>query len=187
MIKLREANITDGLPRVVAKEPWCIAFGYAIQRQMQKLLHYADRAHTYSTIDTLDGKLLDILAAELRTPQYSETFPVATKRSMVKGTLAYYATAGTKAALETVCRDIFGSAEVKEWYEYGGQPGYFRIETDNPYVTDANVNEFIAVAEGVKRLSSWLDGVELVLTAKQEVFAGLILHTGTTHRFTFQK
>lgn len=187
MIKLADARITDGLPDVVAKEPWCMALGDAIRRQLQKILHYADLAHTYSAIDTLEERLLDILAAELRTPQYAETFPVETKRSMVKGTLAYYATAGTKAALETVCRDIFGSAVVKEWYEYGGQPGYFRIETDNPHVTDANVQEFIAVAEGVKRLSAWLDGIELLLTAKQEIFAGIVWHTGTTHRFTVEK
>lgn len=185
MIKLDNAVIADGLPEVVAKEAWCIALGYSIQRQVRKILHYADLAHTYSAIDHLEDKMLDILATELRTPQYSETFPLDTKRSMVKGTLAYYATAGTKAALETVCRDIFGSAEALEWYEYGGTPGYFRIQTDNPGVTDENVREFIKIAEGVKRLSAWLDGIELVLTSKQEIFAGSILHTGTTHRFTF--
>lgn len=185
MIKLRDAAITDGLPDVAAKEPWCVALGYAMQRQIQKILYYADLAHTYSAVDSLPDRLLDILAAELRTPQYSESYPLETKRSMVKGTLAYYATAGTKAALEAVCRDIFGSAEALEWYEYGGTPGYFRIQTDNPSVTDENVREFIAVAEGVKRLSAWLDGIELVLTARQEIFAGSILHTGTAHRFTF--
>lgn len=185
MIKLRDAAITNGLPDVVAKEAWCIALGYAIRRQIRKILYYADLAHTYSAVDLLPDGLLDILAAELRTPQYLESYPLETKRSMVKGTLAYYATAGTKAALEAVCQDIFGSAEALEWYEYGGMPGYFRIQTDNPNVTDENVREFIAVAECVKRLSAWLDGIELVLTAKQEIFIGCILHTGTAHRFTF--
>lgn len=185
MIKLRDAAIADGLPDVVAKEAWCIALGYAVQRQMRKILYYADLAHTYSAIDLLSDGLLDILAAELRTPQYLESYPVETKRNMVKGTLAYYATAGTKAALEAVCRDIFGSAEALEWYEYGGKPGYFRIQTDNPNTTDENVRDFIKVAEGVKRLSAWLDGIELVLTARQEIFAGSILHIGTTHRFSF--
>ncbi len=183
MIRLKDATILDSLPDVVAKESWCIAFAYAVERQHKKLLYYADRARVYSRIDDLDERLLDVLAAELRTPKYSEAYPIETKRSMVKGTLVYYATAGTTAALEMVCRDIFGSAEVVEWYEYGGEPGYFRIQTDNPNITDENVHEFIAVAEKVKRLSAWLDKIEIVVTAKQELFVGVVFMQRVIHRF----
>ena len=127
--------------------------------------------------------MLDTLAVELRTPRYSQTFPLETKRSMVKGTLTYYAMAGTNASLEMVCRDIFGSAEVLDWYEYGGEPGYFRIQTDNGSITDEQVQEFIAVAESVKRLSAWLDKIEIVVTAKEELFMGAVLLQRVIQRF----
>lgn len=175
MIKLRDAKISDSLPRIVTQEAWCAAFAYALQRQHRKLLYYAERARVYSRIDALEERLLDVLAAELRAPKYEEGYPVEVKRSIVKGALIYYATAGTTAALEQVCRDIFGSAEVVEWYEYGGEPGYFRIHTENAGITDETVREFIAVAQTVKRLSAWLDKLEIVVTAKQELFAGATL------------
>ena len=183
MIKLENASIMDGLPAVLAKEPWVIALDYALQRQRKKKFFFLKRACIWTGIDDLDEQLLDILAIELRTPQYSEKFPLETKRNMIKGTLAYYAMAGTNAALEMVCKDIFGSAEVIDWYDYGGEPGCFIIQTDNPNITDENVYEFIAVAENVKRLSAWLDRVEILFTAKQELFTGAFLMQRVVHKF----
>lgn len=183
MIKIENASIRDSLPDVVANDPWCIALDYALQRQIKKIFYFMKRACIWISIDTLDERLLDVLAVELRTPQYSETFPVETKRSMIKGSLAYYAMAGTNAALEMVCKDIFGSAEVIDWYDYGGETGYFKIQTDNPNITDENVHEFVAVAENVKRLSAWLDKIEIMITAKQEVFMGAFLMQRVVHKF----
>lgn len=183
MIKLENATIMDGLPDVMAKEPWVIALDYAMQRQRKKKFYFLKRACIWTGIDMLDECLLDVLAVELRTPQYSEKFPVETKRNMIKGTLAYYATAGTNAALEMICKEIFGSAEVIDWYDYGGEPGYFKIQTDNPNITDENVHEFVAVAENVKRLSAWLDKIEIMITAKQEVFMGAFLMQRVVHKF----
>lgn len=183
MIKLENATIMDGLPDVIAKEPWVIALDYAMQRQRKKKFYFLKRACIWTGIDMLDECLLDVLAVELRTPQYSETFPIETKRNMIKGTLVYYATAGTNAALEMICKEIFGSAEVIDWYDYGGEPGYFKIQTDNPNITDENVHEFVAVAENVKRLSAWLDKIEIMITAKQEVFMGAFLMQRVVHKF----
>lgn len=185
MIKLYDALITQSLPDIVADQPWCIAIARLMREQIRKIMIAAEQSRTYSAIDQADHKILDVLAAELRAPGYSESFSLDIKRSLVKGTLAYYSLAGTAEALKAVCTDIFGDASVLEWYEYNGRPGYFKITTNSPSVTTETVNEFIKTAESVKRLSAKLDGIEVVLSAKQEIFVAAVLHTGTRHTFRF--
>ena len=85
--------------------------------------------------------------------------------------MTYWSQAGTKAAVESLCCDIFGDATVSEWYEYGGKAGYFKVTTTNSAVTEQNVAEFRAAVEAVKRLSAWLEGVELVLSTPDFVAA----------------
>lgn len=185
MIKLYDALITQSLPAIVGEQPWCIALAKVVQGQIRKIVLAAEESRTYSAIDQADHKILDVVAAEMRTPGYSESFSLDVKRSLVKGTLAYYSHAGTAEALKAVCTEIFGDAAVLEWYEYNGRPGYFKITTNSPSVTTETVNAFIKTAERVKRLSAKLDGIEVVLSAKQEIFVGAVLHTGTRHTFRF--
>lgn len=185
MIKLYDALITQSLPDILGEQPWCIALAKVIRKQIRKTMLAGEKSRTYSAIDQGDHKVLDVLAAEMRTPGYSESFSLQVKRSLVKGTLAYYSHAGTAEALKVVCAEIFGDAAVLEWYEYNGRPGYFKITTNSPSVTDNTINEFIKTAERVKRLSAKLDGIEVVLSAKQEIFVAAVLHTGTRHTFRF--
>lgn len=165
MIKLEDALLTDSIPEVIGRQPWAQAIAKAVRKQMRRLIGYADRTTLYAAIDNLPDGVLDIMAADLRVPQYSDSYSIAIKRSLIKGASSYWSQAGTRAAVESLCRDIFGDAVVSEWYEYGGEPGYFKVSTTNPAITEENVSEFKAAVEAVKRLSAWIDTVELILSA----------------------
>lgn len=164
MIRLYDALLTDGMPEIIGWQPWAKAMAVAVRNQMRKTMGYADRLQLYAAVDTMPGQLLDVMAADLQVPEYSQSYSLAVKRSLIKGAMTYWSKAGTKAAVESLCRDIFGDAEVTEWFEYGGDPGYFKVSTTNPAITEANVSEFKAAVEAIKRLSAWLDGVELILS-----------------------
>lgn len=180
MIKLYDARATDVLPPIVAEDPRVQAFAFALQQQMRRLFELRAGLAVWCSGGALSETMCDVLALELRTPQYDTGMALATKRELVRNTLAYYALAGTKGAVKRITGDIFGSAEVQEWFDYGGEPGYFKVTTDNPAVTDENVGEFRRVAESVKRLSAHLETVELTLTTEPmtQVY-GFAIHTGT--------
>lgn len=181
MIKLCDARVTDALPQIVAGDPQVRAFAAALQRQMRRLIGLRAGLAVWCSGGALSEAMCDALALELRTPQYDPGLTLATKRELVRNTLSYYAQAGTKGAVERITGDVFGSAWVQEWFEYGGEPGYFKVTTDNPAVTDENVGEFRRVAEAVKRLSAHLETVELTLTtAPMAQIYGFAIHTGTT-------
>ena len=159
MISLQNARITDALPRIIAKERWAQAMAYAIGRQLEQLVAYADGVKIFASIDKMPDAVLDVLAAELRLPHYDQSYTTAVKRELVRGALPYWATAGTVESLTQILTNIFGDAEVEEWFEYGSNPGCFRILTTNPNVTGETLERFTQTAQDVKRLSAWLEEV----------------------------
>lgn len=182
MIKLSDAMATDVLPPVLSAQAWAQAYAWALHRQTRRLLALCDTLAIWSAPEKLTAQMCDVLALELRTPQYDAGLPLATKRALIRNTLGYYMMAGTKGAITRITSDVFGNADVQEWFEYDGEPGYFKVTTDDPGVSDANVDEFKRVAESVKRLSAHLEKVELTLTAEMLwQYVGAAAHIATYH------
>lgn len=163
MIKLQDALITDGLPEIIASETWAQAMAQAVRTEMRKILEYAQNCRLYAAVDSVPEKVVDLMAFDLRVHEYKESYPLATKRALVKVALQRWSKAGTKKAVEDLCSNIFGDAHVLEWYEYDGRPHYFKVSCTNPAITEKDLTDFKRAVESIKRLSSWLDGVELIL------------------------
>lgn len=179
MIKLNGSRFTDIMPDNLAGQREIQALAYAVGRQVEKLCAYADSARTYAAIQTMPEKVLDALAVELRTPAYDENFSIKVKRALIEGTLTFYMTMGTPAAVNKIIETIFEAGYIKEWWEYGGDPYHFKAYTTNPAITADDVEEFKRVLGSVKRLSAWLDEIILDLsTPAVEVYVGHWIHTG---------
>lgn len=179
MISLNGSRFTDILPENLAGQEEVQALAYAVGRQVEKLCAYADGTRIYASMDTIPGRTLDHMAAELRTPAYNENFPFEVRRALVESTMVFYQCMGTPAACNQIIKIIFGTGRIKEWWEYGGQPYHFKAHTTNPAITAENVEEFKRVLSSVKRLSSWLDEIVLDLSTPQmELCIGHWVHTG---------
>ena len=180
MVSLQEAKITDALPQILAKEPWVQAMAYAVNNQLARLLTYADGVMVLASIDKMPDTVLDVLALELRLPYYDPTYSTTIKRELIRGGLQYWATVGTPESLTKILINIFGDAEIEEWFEYGGEPGYFRILTTNPNVSGETLEQFRKTAQDVKRLSAWLEEVLVDLGLPNMVFTqGFALYDHT--------
>ena len=180
MTSLQEAKLTDALPQILVKEPWVQAMAYAVNNQLARLLTYADGVMILASIDKMPDAVLDVLAAELRLPHYDPTYPTTVKRELIRGGLQYWATVGTPESLTKILINIFGDAEIEEWFEYGGEPGYFRILTTNPNVSGETLEQFRKTAQDVKRLSAWLEEVLVDLGLPNMVFTqGFALYDHT--------
>jgi P2-related tail formation protein len=72
-------------------------------------------------------------------------------------------TKGTPAAVEEVLYAYFGSGIVWEWFEYGGQPGRFKVQVNNTSTQSKQINDIYRAITSTKRASSHLD--ELLISA----------------------
>lgn len=158
MINFYDSEILDILPDNTKSQPECIALSYALKKANQKLIEYANKTSLYAVIDKLPEKMLDLLAIELRTQYYDETFPVERKRALVKNTMQWYNKAGTVAAVQEMIDNVFSSGIILEWYETGGAPGTFTISTTNT-ITPELLEEFNKVVRKVKNVRSHLDNI----------------------------
>lgn len=160
MIKLQGSRFTDILPENLASQLETQAFAYALGRQVERLCAWADRTRVYAAVSALPEEILDVLALELRTPAYDQSFSVEVKRALIEGTMTFYTSLGTPAAADRILEIIFSDGRIEEWYEYGGEPHHFRayIEMTGRPVTQESLVSFRRILASVKRLSSWWDG-----------------------------
>lgn len=126
----------------------------------------------WTNINLYPDEILDELAWEHHIDWYDKGASLDVKRKLIQNSDKVHMRLGTPWAVEQVFRDYFGSGEVKEWFEYGGEPGYFRLYTSARLGTVNDVIRFLQILERVKRKSAWLEGM---FTNTQ---GGDRLHTG---------
>jgi len=180
MIKgLRDAQITDGLPRVLAEQPWVRALSLAMLELHRKTMDYIDASQIYTAIDTVAEEVLDALAVNWKIDWYDTSYDIEQKRRIVKSGMTIRRTMGTVAAVSQTVTSVIGQGRVEEWFEYGGRPGCFRIVCDNTEDAVTAIEEFRRILEPVKRASAWLDGVTLQTRAEHRLYSGFAVRHGT--------
>lgn len=163
MIKLTDARLTDALPKTLAEQPWVQALAEASRKMRRRVMAYADRTRLFCDIDEASEEALDALAVELQTPLYKNDYPLTVKQQIVKNSMLYYIRSGTRGAVEELLADIYQGAEVEEWFEYGGEPNYFRVAIDISRTT-------VPVAEMTPaELESWLYSVKRASSALESL------------------
>ena len=170
MIDLKDSLMTDILPGHLETAE-VKALAYAVGQQIRQLCSYADKSRTYAALASAPDTVLDVLAAELRTPAYDETLPVETKRELVASTLTFYTHLGTPAALEQLISILFAKGRVAEWYNYNGSEYHFKVQIDiaADAVDDAKQAQVQAWVNQYKNQRSILDTIEYYETGAEAV------------------
>jgi phage tail P2-like protein len=136
MIELHEVGLVEGLPPDVAKEPWVQILDAVFRERRKKELEAAERLKIYTDIDRADEAVLDILAVQFRVDWYDTSYPIETKRRIIKTALEVRRYCGTEWAVQKALASIYPNVKISEWYDYGGRPGYWRMNVD---ITDDGV------------------------------------------------
>jgi phage tail P2-like protein len=173
---LYDVDFTRTLPSVLKEDERLLALGQVIAIELQRNIHMSRLNIIYPRIDELDETLLDILAYDLHIDWYNPDSSPDIKREIIKESVRVHKRLGTKYAVESVVRAYFGSGEVREWYEYGGDAHHFKIISSNPSITNEQATRFFQMLEVVKRKSSWLDSVLISLTGDSFLYLGTLIH-----------
>lgn len=171
MINIHDGQITDLLSNSLRHNPETMAVAYAVLQEKRRILALAERTRLMAAVDSLEERILDYLAVELRTPAYEDSLPLETKRTLIKGTLPYYASLGTPAAVDWVIKAVFGNGGIEEWFEYGGDPHHFQVNIPIAgMITPKMMEELRRMIASVKRLTSWLDSIITYLELDGKVY-----------------
>lgn len=175
MIKsLRQARITDGLPRVLARQEWVIALSEALGLALGKTLDYTDESQIYTRLDTAPEAVLDVLAVDWKIDWYDTELTVEQKRRIVKTALTVRRLMGTAAAVKLQVHAIYPEATVTEWFQYDGRPGCFRVSLPLPKegITAAEYRRLKTGILTTKNERSHLDMIDIQHECEAVVITG---------------
>lgn len=170
MIKLQESRISHILPEYLSSQECVQALSFALNRAVEKFVGYCNNISVYAVVDSLPGAVLDMLALELGTQYYDASLPIQSRKALIKNTMAWYSAAGTPRAVEELVKSVFGEGEVREWYEYGDEPYFFKIITNAQINPDMN-ERFSEMIRIVKNARSHLAGIDITRNILQTLYS----------------
>lgn len=162
-MKLSELEFIRLLPQFMREDAAVKGLASGLDIIIPQLSESIKFLTTWDQIDNLSEAELDELAWELNILWYELDADISIKREVIKNSDKVFKHLGTKWAVENVIESYFGNGYIKEWFEYDGQPGRFRVHTTNPTVTGVKLSSFLNLLYKVKRASAKLEAVYIDL------------------------
>lgn len=144
-----------------------------------------DRLPVINQLDKLSEAELDQLASDKNIFWYDYKASVSVKRAIIKNAKIVFNRLGTVWAVESVMNDYLPKTELQEWFDYNGEPGYFRIVTNNTEILRTDIQTFLNILKHIKRGSVWLENIILRLEQYLVFYMGWGVVERARDTFTF--
>lgn len=130
MNKIKDVDFLTTFPPALKQDEKMVALGRLVANELHITAEETKKNIIYANINELPETWLDTLAYDLHVDWYDYDYPVEAKRAIIYNSIRVHQKLGTKYAVETVLKDIYRTAEIEEWFEYGGEPYLFKIKID---------------------------------------------------------
>ena len=141
---------------------------YAISNQKKRIMD-----KFFLNIDKLKETEIDYLLWEYHVDYVGENASLENKRELVKIAVIAHFNKGTLGSVKAICKILFENAEIKEWFEYGGRPGYFKISTLGELKDEKDYLKVLDVVNEYKNERSWLEALTFDRTAEFGTYVGI--------------
>ena len=167
-------NMAKLLPKFMKADETDVALSHAMDVLLAKPANKSKILRKWDQIDNMNDAQLDEMAWEFNIDWWDSSFSLETKRSVIRTCYRVHEKRGTKWAVEELITSAFGMGKVTEWFEYGGQPYWFKIQTSATLTKDGMLY-FLNMIDKVKNARSHVEMIEVTRTIQQP------LHGGTAH------
>lgn len=165
MITVQDLKLTDIAAKSTLTDKttkWIYeSIDYAIKQQKNRII-----SKFFLDIDKLSETEIDYLLWEYHVDYVGENASVESKKELVKIAVIAHFNKGTLGSVKAICKILFGNAEIKEWFEYGGRPGYFKISTLGELKDEKDYLKVLDVVNEYKNERSWLEALIFDRTAE---------------------
>ena len=167
-------NMAKLLPKFMKADETDVALSHAMDVLLAEPANRAKILRKWDQIDNMNDAQLDEMAWEFNIDWWDSSFSLETKRSVIRTCYRVHEKRGTKWAVEELITSAFGMGKVTEWFEYGGQPYWFKIQTSATLTKDGMLY-FLNMIDKVKNARSHVEMIEVTRTVQRP------LHGGTAH------
>ena len=164
---LAAENLMRVFPAALSSSKNLYALASAIAEELETLYSQNNLLAIYTNISSLPEELLDILASDYKVDWYLPDGTVESKRAQIASCFAVHRHLGTKAALVFALSALCPGTEIQEWFEYCGDPYYFKIICDLTHQTTPIAQSDIErVAKAVKPTRAILDEYNIIYRSR---------------------
>jgi len=178
------ADLLRTLPPGLQKDERMINLATVIADELHNTLGLVKENIIYARIDELSEEVLDVLSYDLHVDWYDYNYPIDAKRAVIKDSIKVHMRLGTKYAVVTALGNLHPESEVEEWFQYSGDPFYFRIVLDVTHSrVTASYSEIVKTINFYKSLRSKLEEGENGIIYRSR--GGIVIETAAGYyKFT---
>ena len=147
----------EDLPRVLDLDDGMHDLGETAATALMWLWNDVDLPSIYKNIDILPESALDILAKDFKIDWYNYNYLPATKRAVIKGSFYIHRHLGTVGAVKRALADVWPPSYIEEWFEYGGEPYWFRAILNGSGPEPIYINRIREILDFYKSIRSHLE------------------------------
>lgn len=159
---MKRLKLIDVMPSSIKNDKKVQALCEVLDPYLDVMWDEIDKISIYKNIDTLDDEFLDHLAYQFHVDYYNTNFPIEKKRTAIKNSIAWHRHKGTPWAVEDLLSKMFSETWLSEWFEYGGEPYYFRIYTKDNIMQPGLFEDFMQALWEIKNTRSWLEAIVFI-------------------------
>ena len=146
----------------------------SINYMLKKFIQNIPEVILFDRIDELEEWKIDELALDLHVDYYKSDLQIQQKKELLKTSLITHRTKGTPFAVEKITSILFGNGEVKEWFEFGGNPGEFKVTTQGELETIEDYYKVIEAINEYKNVRSWLKAISFERKSIDQLHYGTV-------------
>ena len=181
--ELLHTSLLDILPQNLLRDEQIKAAAQALDAELQKITEATKEVLLLPRLGKLSEAVIDLLAWQWHVDFYEPTLGIGVKRRLVRESIAMHRIKGTKAAVELALRMIYYTGEVTEWFEYGGEPYYFRVSSIRPdNVRSEELSNVLRLIYMMKNERSWLENIDFVRPVRIGMYYGALSSSDKQYR-----
>jgi phage tail P2-like protein len=177
MIDLKNIKLQDIMPPNLLRDEKVNNLAEVLSNELKIVSENVYKIE-YSRIEELTEDVIDHLLWEYHVQPFEGLNLADTlekKRQLLTDSIETHRKKGTPWSVEKIVSTLFSDAKVSEWYEYGGEPYFFRIETEQPITSEFQITQLVRLIDNFKNKRSWLDNITVIRDNNMELYVGGIV------------
>lgn len=184
-MKLKDVDLLKMLPSFMREDQYDSLLATGMSNLFQKYALDMQRVIIVGQTDYLNEAELDQLAKDQNIFWYNYFGTIEQKRTQIKEAPLIFNRLGTVWAVERVMNQYFENTELQEWFDYDGDPHYFRFTTEDTNILRSDIQTFLAILDKVKRRSQWLEEICLSLRAQGALWPAMAYYEKSVDTYYF--
>ncbi|GEN83638.1 hypothetical protein SLU01_19500 [Sporosarcina luteola] len=177
MINLSNSELHQLLPINLRDDEDIKAAAQAVDKSTHSIYSLADKLVFHSSSGIQDNEVLDALAVDLHVDFYDKNLPPELKQEIIDSSMLLHMVKGTAGAVEKALANVGLEGRVSEWFEYGGNPFFFRIEINESFKTEKDLNKIVDIVNSTKNRRSTLEEILIKRSLESNLYFGGIIST----------